>query len=380
MTSANSSTARRCDPTSASTCSASEPPAVRRRDPVRRPDTIRAIPLTVDLKGLVFYPKAEFEAAGYEVPASWDELIALSHQIVADGGTPWCFGFASRLRQWMAGLRPARESGATGGRSRHLRRVDRRGRRVHEPGRDGGRPAGRRPDLRARLRSRRPGIDQQRELRQPAVPHAESQRGRPARPSRSAGCTTRPTSCSGSYHRGPGSARTSTSSCFLRSIRISRPRPPVVVCSRRRWSTGPRSGRSWSSWRVPSGARSGRRDADGSFISANRRFDISTYGDAAEDPAAAVRIAMASAARTALAADVVEIRRLGSDAGRDRRLDRRRRPRRVLARNARLGRRDPHHRSGLRRHRRRVGRARKRKASRERSAVPLGLRTQKARQ
>ena len=27
------------------------------------------IPLTVDLKGLVFYPKAEFEAAGYEVPS-----------------------------------------------------------------------------------------------------------------------------------------------------------------------------------------------------------------------------------------------------------------------------------------------------------------------
>ena len=60
-----------------------------------RDGTVRAIPLTVDLKGLVFYPKAEFEAAGYEIPASWDELVALSHQIVADGGTPWCFGFDS---------------------------------------------------------------------------------------------------------------------------------------------------------------------------------------------------------------------------------------------------------------------------------------------
>jgi alpha-glucoside transport system substrate-binding protein len=45
-------------------------------------------------------------------------------------------------------------------------------------------------------------------------------------------------------------------------------------------------------------------DPDGSFISANRRFDTSTYGDGAADPAAAVRIAMSSATRTALDADV----------------------------------------------------------------------------
>lgn len=54
---------------------------------------VRAIPMFVALKSLVFYPKAEFEKAGYEVPATWAELLALSDQIVADGGTPWCFGF-----------------------------------------------------------------------------------------------------------------------------------------------------------------------------------------------------------------------------------------------------------------------------------------------
>jgi len=60
------------------------------------PDGItHAIPIDVDLKGLVYYPKAAFDAAGYQVPASWDELMALSSQIVADGGTPWCFGFDS---------------------------------------------------------------------------------------------------------------------------------------------------------------------------------------------------------------------------------------------------------------------------------------------
>jgi len=44
------------------------------------------------LKSLVWYPKQAFEAKGYQVPETWDELIALSDQIVADGGTPWCIG------------------------------------------------------------------------------------------------------------------------------------------------------------------------------------------------------------------------------------------------------------------------------------------------
>jgi alpha-glucoside transport system substrate-binding protein len=47
---------------------------------------------TVGLKSLVWYPKQAFEGNGYEVPETWDELIALSDQIVADGGTAWCIG------------------------------------------------------------------------------------------------------------------------------------------------------------------------------------------------------------------------------------------------------------------------------------------------
>ncbi|MFQ5855369.1 MAG: ABC transporter substrate-binding protein [Anaerolineae bacterium] len=46
-------------------------------------------------KSLVWYNPKAFEAAGYEVPTTWDELIALSDQMVADGGTPWCVGFES---------------------------------------------------------------------------------------------------------------------------------------------------------------------------------------------------------------------------------------------------------------------------------------------
>ena len=49
----------------------------------------------VDVKSLVWYPKAAFDAAGYQVPETWDELLALSDQIVADGGTPWCIGIES---------------------------------------------------------------------------------------------------------------------------------------------------------------------------------------------------------------------------------------------------------------------------------------------
>jgi alpha-glucoside transport system substrate-binding protein len=49
----------------------------------------------VNGKSLVWYPKAQFEAAGYEIPTTWDELIALSDQIVADGDTPWCIGIES---------------------------------------------------------------------------------------------------------------------------------------------------------------------------------------------------------------------------------------------------------------------------------------------
>lgn len=49
----------------------------------------------VDVKSLVWYIPENFEDAGYEVPATMEELIALSDQIVADGGTPWCIGLGS---------------------------------------------------------------------------------------------------------------------------------------------------------------------------------------------------------------------------------------------------------------------------------------------
>jgi alpha-glucoside transport system substrate-binding protein len=49
----------------------------------------------VNVKSLVWYPKKAFEEAGYQVPESWEELVELQNQIVADGDTPWCIGIES---------------------------------------------------------------------------------------------------------------------------------------------------------------------------------------------------------------------------------------------------------------------------------------------
>jgi alpha-glucoside transport system substrate-binding protein len=53
------------------------------------------LPTNINLKSMVWYPKDDFDAAGYEVPTTWDDMIALSDQIVEDGGTPWCVGYQS---------------------------------------------------------------------------------------------------------------------------------------------------------------------------------------------------------------------------------------------------------------------------------------------
>lgn len=53
------------------------------------------IPTNINLKSMVWYPKDDFDAAGYEVPETFEELIALSDRMVADGNTPWCMGFES---------------------------------------------------------------------------------------------------------------------------------------------------------------------------------------------------------------------------------------------------------------------------------------------
>jgi alpha-glucoside transport system substrate-binding protein len=60
-------------------------------------------PYKVDVKSLVWYVPENFEDAGYEIPATMEELKALTEQIVADGGIPWCIGLSdSTATGWPA--------------------------------------------------------------------------------------------------------------------------------------------------------------------------------------------------------------------------------------------------------------------------------------
>ncbi len=57
---------------------------------VTQGDKVWGIPYKADVKSTIWYPIKAFEAKGYTVPKTWDELIALSDKIVADGSNPWC--------------------------------------------------------------------------------------------------------------------------------------------------------------------------------------------------------------------------------------------------------------------------------------------------
>ena len=54
-----------------------------------------SVPTNTNYKSIVWYNKPLFEAGGYEIPETWDDLVALSEQVLADGTTPWCIGLGS---------------------------------------------------------------------------------------------------------------------------------------------------------------------------------------------------------------------------------------------------------------------------------------------
>ena len=55
-----------------------------------------AIPMSINVKSIVFYPKKAADAAGLtEPPATLDDLFTLTDAIAATGTTPWCFGIES---------------------------------------------------------------------------------------------------------------------------------------------------------------------------------------------------------------------------------------------------------------------------------------------
>ncbi len=54
-----------------------------------------ALPVKADIKSIIWYSPARFEALGYTVPTTFDELNTLVEKMVADGNVPWSMGFGS---------------------------------------------------------------------------------------------------------------------------------------------------------------------------------------------------------------------------------------------------------------------------------------------
>jgi alpha-glucoside transport system substrate-binding protein len=61
------------------------------------------VPISMNVKSLVFYPKPAFEAKGYPIPKTQQELTDLTNKIKADGTPPWCVGMeSSSATGWVA--------------------------------------------------------------------------------------------------------------------------------------------------------------------------------------------------------------------------------------------------------------------------------------
>jgi len=54
-----------------------------------------AIPVKADIKSIIWYSPAQFDAFGYKVPTTFEELDGLAEKIVADGNIPWSMGMES---------------------------------------------------------------------------------------------------------------------------------------------------------------------------------------------------------------------------------------------------------------------------------------------
>ena len=71
------------------------------------------------LGSLVWYQPARFEANGYKVPTTLDELFGLAETMIADGNTPFCIGIESgtatgwAFTDWVEDMMLRRHSGET---------------------------------------------------------------------------------------------------------------------------------------------------------------------------------------------------------------------------------------------------------------------------
>ncbi|MEV4756168.1 ABC transporter substrate-binding protein [Micromonospora sp. NPDC049559] len=57
--------------------------------------TLYGVPMDSNVKSFVWYSPKTFKDKGYEIPTTWDQLIALSDKIAANGEKPWCVGIES---------------------------------------------------------------------------------------------------------------------------------------------------------------------------------------------------------------------------------------------------------------------------------------------
>ncbi|MGW0218779.1 ABC transporter substrate-binding protein [Micromonospora chokoriensis] len=57
--------------------------------------TLYGVPLGANVKSFVWYSPKTFKEKGWEVPTTWDQLIALSDKIAASNMKPWCVGVES---------------------------------------------------------------------------------------------------------------------------------------------------------------------------------------------------------------------------------------------------------------------------------------------
>lgn len=61
-------------------------------DPQTGATDLLGVPFRLNVKSAIWYPVPEFEEAGFGAPATWEQLLAMSDDMVARGMTPWCWG------------------------------------------------------------------------------------------------------------------------------------------------------------------------------------------------------------------------------------------------------------------------------------------------
>jgi DNA-binding SARP family transcriptional activator/ABC-type glycerol-3-phosphate transport system substrate-binding protein len=56
---------------------------------------VYGLPVRIVNKSTIWYARRPFEREGYDLPTTYDDLVALTDRIVTDGWTPWCHGEGS---------------------------------------------------------------------------------------------------------------------------------------------------------------------------------------------------------------------------------------------------------------------------------------------